>query len=54
VLVKPDSGEPDSIPAKKEITIRDLLRHTSAITYNWNGDLGGIYESAGLASGLLQ
>jgi CubicO group peptidase (beta-lactamase class C family) len=49
MLVKPDSGEPDSIPAKKEITIRDLLRHTSGITYNWNGDLG-----AGVASGLLQ
>jgi Beta-lactamase len=54
VLVKPDSGEPDSIPAKKETTIRDLLRPTSGITYNWNGDLGGMYESAGVASGLLQ
>src|ERR1017187_4926999 len=29
VLVKPASGEPYSIPATKEITIRDLLRHTS-------------------------
>jgi CubicO group peptidase (beta-lactamase class C family) len=54
VLVKPDSGEPDSIPAKKEITIRDLLRPTSGITYNGNGDLGGMYESAGVSSGLLQ
>ena len=34
VLVKPASGEPYSIPATKEITIRDLLRHTSGITYN--------------------
>jgi hypothetical protein len=42
VLVKPDSGEPDSIPAKKEITILDLLRRTSGITCNWNGDLGGM------------
>ena len=33
VLVKPASGEPYSIPATKEITIRDLLRHTSGITY---------------------
>ena len=54
MLVKPDSGEPYSIPAKKEITIRDLLSDTSGITYNWNGDLGGMYESAGVASGLLQ
>jgi CubicO group peptidase (beta-lactamase class C family) len=34
VLVKPASGEPYSIPATKEITIRDLLRHTSGVTYN--------------------
>ena len=54
VLVKPASGEPYSIPATKEITIRDLLRHTSGITYNWNGDLGVMYETAGVASGLLQ
>jgi CubicO group peptidase (beta-lactamase class C family) len=54
VLVKPASGEPYSIPATKEITIRDLLRHTSGLTYGWNGDLGPMYEKAGVASGLLQ
>jgi len=54
VLVKPASGEPYTIPATKEITIRDLLRHTSGITYNWNEDLGPMYEKAGVASGLLQ
>jgi CubicO group peptidase (beta-lactamase class C family) len=32
VLVKPTTGEPYSIPATKAITIRDLLRHTSALT----------------------
>ncbi len=53
VLVKPASGEPYSIPATKEITIRDLLRHTSGITYQWNSDLGPMYETAGVASGLL-
>lgn len=53
VLVKPASGEPYSIPATKEITVRDLLRHTSGITYQWNEDLGPMYESAGVASGLL-
>jgi CubicO group peptidase (beta-lactamase class C family) len=54
VLVKPASGEPYTIPATKEITIRDLLRHTSGITYNWNSDLGPMYEKADVASGLLQ
>jgi CubicO group peptidase (beta-lactamase class C family) len=54
VLVKPASGEPYTIPAKNEITIRDLLRHTSGITYQWNGDLGPMYEKANVASGLLQ
>jgi CubicO group peptidase (beta-lactamase class C family) len=54
VLVKPASGEPYTIPASREITIRDLLRHTSGITYNWNADLGEMYDKANVASGLLQ
>jgi CubicO group peptidase (beta-lactamase class C family) len=54
VLVKPASGEPYSIPATKEITIRDLLRHTSGLTYHWNADLGPMYTSANVAHGLLQ
>ena len=53
VLVKPASGEPYTIPATKEITIRDLLRHTSGLTYQWNPDLGPMYEKANVASGLL-
>ncbi len=54
VLVKPVSGEAYTIPATREITIRDLLRHTSGLTYNWNSDLGAMYEKANVASGLLQ
>ena len=54
VLVKPSSGEPYSIPATREITIRDLLRHTSGLTYNWNADLGKMYNEANVAHGLLQ
>jgi len=53
VLVKPASGEPYAVPAAREITIRDLLRHTSGITYQWNGDLGPFYEKSDVASGLL-
>lgn len=54
VLVKPASGESYTIPATHEITIRDLLRHTSGLTYNWNETLGAMYEKADVASGLLQ
>jgi CubicO group peptidase (beta-lactamase class C family) len=54
VLMKPAQGEPYTIPAAKQITIRDLLRHTSGLTYNWNEDLGPMYEKANVASGLLQ
>jgi CubicO group peptidase (beta-lactamase class C family) len=54
VLVKPDSGQPYTVPATREITIRDLLRHTSGLTYNWNTSLGQAYHDAGVASGLLQ
>ncbi len=53
VLVKPASGAPYTIPATHEITIRDLLRHTSGITYQWNDDLGPMYKDANVASGLL-
>ena len=53
VLVKPANGQPYTIPATREITIRDLLRHTSGLTYNWNGELGPLYRDAGVAHGLL-
>jgi CubicO group peptidase (beta-lactamase class C family) len=54
VLVKPGNGQPYTIPAKGEITIRDLLRHTSGLTYQWNKDLGQMYTDAKVAHGLLQ
>jgi len=54
VLVKPAGGKPYTIPAKHEITIRDLLRHTSGLTYNWNEDLGQMYADAKVTHGLLQ
>jgi CubicO group peptidase (beta-lactamase class C family) len=53
VLVKPASGAPYSVPATREITIRDLMRHTSGITYHWNGDLGPLYKDANVPHGLL-
>jgi len=54
VLVKPASGKPYTIPATKEITIRNLMTHTSGITYHWNADLGQMYKDANVAHGLLQ
>ena len=53
VYVQPPTGEPYSIPATHPITIRDLLRHTSGLTYQWNPVLGPMYVKANVASGLL-
>jgi len=53
VLVKPASGQPYTIPAAREITIRNLLTHTSGLTYHWNGDVGQMYKGANVAHGLL-
>ena len=54
VLVKPASGPSYTIPATREITIRDLLTHTSGLTYQWDADLGKAYVDANVASGILQ
>ena len=53
VLVRPANGPSYTIPATREITIRDLLRHTSGLTYNWNEKLGPLYEKANVAAGLM-
>jgi CubicO group peptidase (beta-lactamase class C family) len=54
VLVTPPEGESYTIPAKREITIRDLLTHTSGLTYHWNKDLGPRYREAGISHGLIR
>ena len=54
VLVKPASGPAYTIPAAKEITIRNLLTHTSGLTYTWNLVLGQMYKDAKVADGLIQ
>lgn len=41
------SGRYGSVPARREITIRDLLTHTSGISYG-NGPAEAAYKSAGL------
>jgi CubicO group peptidase (beta-lactamase class C family) len=42
------------LDAKRPITIRHLLTHTSGLTYQWNARLGKKYIDAGIGSGLLQ
>lgn len=54
VLVKPASGPTYTIPATHEITIRNLLTHTSGLTYHSNSDLGQLYKDANVAHGVLQ
>lgn len=54
VLVKPASGPSYSIPATHEITIRNLLTHTSGLTYTWDATLGQMYKDAKVADGLIQ
>jgi CubicO group peptidase (beta-lactamase class C family) len=53
VLVSPAAGEPYTIPATREMKIRDLLRHTSGIAYNWHKDLGPLYKAANVGHGML-
>lgn len=54
VLVKPATGKPYTIPASREITIRDLLTHTSGLSYGWNPDLGPLYKDAKVGDGLTK
>lgn len=52
VLVPSTSGGPDTFePAKREIAVRNLINHTSGITYD-DGPLGKYYKEAGIATGL--
>ena len=47
-----DSAAP--VPATRQITIWNLLTHTSGLTYHWNAQLGPQYNDAGITHGLLQ
>lgn len=43
-----------TVPAKRPITVRHLLNHTSGLTYQWNERLGPLYQKAGITHGLIQ
>lgn len=51
VLVRSEDGTTTTEPARREITIRHLLNHTSGLTYD-DGLLGPYYREAGIANGL--
>ncbi|MBX9629617.1 MAG: beta-lactamase family protein [Burkholderiales bacterium] len=43
----------DTVPANREVTIRDLLAHTSGITYRfWGNPAAAVYEEGGVPDGL--
>ena len=58
VLVSDGSneGQYHMVPAKREITIRNLLDHTSGISYGFWGrlHLAKLYADAGISDGLIQ
>jgi CubicO group peptidase (beta-lactamase class C family) len=53
---KADTAKTRSVLAHREITIHDLLTHTSGITYRFSGKepLSALYQDAGVSDGLAQ
>jgi len=49
-----DAKAGDVVPARRAITIRHLLTHTSGLTYHWDQRVGAQYKEAGITHGLLQ
>lgn len=56
LVLPPEDAEDSSVPvpATRQITIWNLLTHTSGLTYHWNERLGPKYNDAGITHGLLQ
>ncbi|MBP7050384.1 MAG: beta-lactamase family protein [Phycisphaerae bacterium] len=48
------SAQDGLVPAKRPITIRHLLTHTSGLTYQWDDRVGKLYADAGITHGLIQ
>src|SRR5258705_2743377 len=48
VAVEPGSEPAAIVPAKRQITIRDLLTHTAGISYGTNPSVAATYEQKGL------
>ncbi len=56
LVLPPESAEDSTqpVPATEQITIWNLLTHTSGLTYHWNDRLGAQYADASITHGLLQ
>lgn len=48
VAVKNDQGAVNFVPAKRPITIKDLLTHTSGMSYGREPQIAALYEAKGL------
>ena len=48
---RPDSPHYSIVPAKRQITVRNLFNHTAGFTYG-SGQVGKLYAEAGISSGL--
>ena len=55
-VIVPDEagGSYKIVPAKREITVRNLLNHTSGISYQWSPVVGKLYHDANITHGLVQ
>jgi CubicO group peptidase (beta-lactamase class C family) len=51
-----ESAGLDLVPPRREITIKDLLTHTSGVTYTFMGKepFAGLYRKAGVTDGLVE
>lgn len=54
VVTKNDAGVETTVPARRPITIRDLLTHRSGLTYGFidRGTVGDAYRKGGVSDGL--
>ncbi len=52
VLKKTPDGRTYTVPATSEITIFELLTHTSGLVYQWDPDLGQLYKDAEIGNGI--
>lgn len=52
-VLSSDKNTDERIPAKREITIKDLLTHTSGLTYQWDSRLGPLYKEADITHGVI-
>ena len=47
-VVQPGEAGPATVPARRAITVRDLLTHTSGFSYGTGRDVAALYEAQGL------